>query len=296
MRPGAPSRTAGYMAFFRALESLEPADRRLVDDQQASLFLTARLRALVRLAGFAPARRLLIAYVDRRWPGPRLSGVVRTHAIDELVRRAIREGCGQLVLLGAGYDTRATRLPEARSIPVFEIDHPDTQSYKREALAATPANVCYVPLDFERDSLAQALAHTGLDRAKRSCVVWEGVFSYLSADAIDVTLASLIRACAPGSRLILTYVDEGALEGSQAEPWVAAVRKAGEPFRTGLDPSAAASFFGARGLTLLCDETTTQAAARLPVAHPERIPPFYRLASLAIGLQAADAGSVDRRG
>jgi methyltransferase (TIGR00027 family) len=284
MRAGAPSRTAEYMALFRALESLRPPDRRLVEDRAAVRFLDPRLRGVVHAARLSPLRSLITAFIDRRWPGPRLSGVVRTRVIDDLVRDAIRGGCTQLVLLGAGYDTRATRLPEAASTLVFEIDHPSTQARKREALGMTPAHVRYVPLDFERDSLAHSLTDAGLDPGRQSCVVWEGVFSYLSAEAIDLTLAALVETCAPGNLIILTYVDQRVLDESnpRPQPWVAAVRSVAEPFRTGLRPEHAASFFAARNLRLCCDETTTEAATRLCVTQPERIPSFYHLATLEV--------------
>lgn len=277
------------MALFRALESRCPPAGRLVEDPAAARFLSRRLRAVTLAARLSPLRRLLVAYIDRRWPGPRLSGVVRTHVIDDLVRGAIRGGCAQLVLLGAGYDTRATRLPEAASVPVFEVDHPATQARKRAALGTTPANVRYVPVDFEHDSLLEALTGAGLDPARRSCVVWEGVFSYLSADAIDLTLAALVRACAPGSVVVLTYIDQRALDesGSQPKAWMTAVRDVAEPFRTGLHPEHAASFFAARELRLCSDETTTEAAARLRVRHAEAIPSFYHLATLEVAEPAA---------
>lgn len=282
MRTGAPSRTAEYMALFRALESLRAPARRLVDDRAAVLFLSQRLRVVVHAARFRPLRSFLVAFIDRRWPGPRLSGVVRTHVIDDLVRNAISNGCTQLVLLGAGYDTRATRLAEAASTQVFEIDHPDTQTHKRKTLGATPAHVRYIPVDFERDSLAEALAGAGVGPAKRSCVVWEGIFSYLSARAIDLTLAALIETCAPGSTVILTYVDQRVLDQPDPwpEPWVTAVHNVAEPFRTGLHPEHAAAFFAKRNLTLCRDETTTEAAARLQVADSHTIPSLYHLATL----------------
>ncbi len=70
----------------------------------------------------------------------------------------------------------------------------------------------YVPLDFERGPLAPALASAGFDREQCTCVVWESVFSYLTPEAIDVTLAALVQLCAPGSQILLTYVDERALD------------------------------------------------------------------------------------
>jgi len=284
MRPGEPSRTAEYMALFRALETTRPPDRRLIEDHAAVRFLSPRLRVVAHAARYAPLRPPIVAFIDRRWPGPRLSGVVRTRVIDDLVRSAIRDGCTQLVLLGAGYDTRATRLSEAKAIQAFEIDHPATQAHKRKTLGPTAAHVRYVPVDFEHDPLADALTDAGLDPSQRSCVVWEGVFSYLSTDAIDRTLAALVQTCQPSSVVILTYIDQHVLDrsSSQPEPWIAAVRSVAEPFRTGLDPEHAGSFFAERSLTLCNDETTTEAAGRLGVTHPETIPSFYHLATLEV--------------
>src|SRR5919201_6439860 len=161
MRRSAPSRTAAYMALFRAIESARPARERLFHDPLAGTFLDHRLRAAALAARLPIAGRLVSRYIDRRWPGPRPSGVVRTRAIDDAVRDALREGCSQLVLLGAGYDTRAYRLPDADGVEAFEVDHPATQAAKRAALerarATLPPRVRFVPLDFEQDSLAMAL-------------------------------------------------------------------------------------------------------------------------------------------
>ncbi|MGO9759754.1 MAG: class I SAM-dependent methyltransferase [Solirubrobacteraceae bacterium] len=285
MRSEAPSRTAEYMALFRALESAQPRGRRLFEDPAAVSFLRAPLRAAALAARFPPAHSLIVAFIDRRWPGPRLSGVVRTRVIDDFVTGSMRAGASQLVLLGAGYDTRATRLPAAAASAVFEIDHPLTQSRKRAVLGDRSEHIRYVPLDFERDALQPALIAAGLDPSQRACVLWEGVFSYLTPEAIDVTLGALVAVCAPGSQILLTYIDERFLDASAAQPgaWLTAVRDAGEPFQTGLDPAEARTFFAARNLTLLADESTTQAARRLGVAKADTIPEIYRLATLEVG-------------
>lgn len=273
------------MALFRALESARPAGRRLFEDRAATRFLGPRLRAVAYAAKLPPLHRLIVSLMDRRWPGPRLSGVARTRVIDDFVVAAIHGGCTQLMLLGAGYDARATRLSVATSIVAFEVDHPMTQARKRKALGSDPENVRYVPLDFERDPMAPALAAAGFDRGQRTCVLWEGVYSYLTPEAIDVTLAALVQLCSPGSQILLTYVDQRILEDPDSPPraWLAAVRDAGEPFRTGLDPGEAAAFFAARNLLLTDDESTTEAAQRLGAEKARSIPGFYRIATLEVG-------------
>lgn len=165
--------------------------------------------------------------------------------IDEFVAGASHDGATQLLLLGAGYDTRATRLPELAASRVFEVDHPATQARKRQALGSLARSVRYIPLDFECEPLAPALAAGGFDPGRRSCVVWEGVFSYLALGAIDLTLEALVAACAPGSTILLTYVDQRALDDASAgsSVWLSAVRDVGEPFQTRLDPSQAKAFF-----------------------------------------------------
>jgi methyltransferase (TIGR00027 family) len=257
------------MALFRAIESSRPADSRLFHDPLAVAFLDRRLRLAAVTARLPMLGTLVPWYIDRRWPGPRPSGVVRTRAIDDAVREALVGGCAQLVILGAGYDTRAYRLPEAAAVETFEVDHPATQTAKRAALERalrTPSpQVHHVPVDFEHDSLASALDAAGLERAVRTCVVWEGVFSYLTVDAIDATLRWVVDACAPGSRLILTYVDAAALRpADHPAPWIAAVDRAGEPFVTGLDPSA------------------PELAERFGLRAASTIPGLYRVAVLGL--------------
>jgi methyltransferase (TIGR00027 family) len=285
MNSGAPSRTAEYMALFRALESAGPPDRRLFEDRAAQSFLKPSLRAVALAARVPPLRSAIVAFIDRRWPGPRPSGVVRTRVIDDFVTGAVRDGCAQLVLLGAGYDTRATRLPAVASSTVFEVDHPVTQARKREALREVVERVRYIPVDLERDPLPPALTGAGFDPDRRTCVVWEGVFSYLTPEAIDLTLAALVQLCAPGSQILLTYVDQRSLDGQGARPpaWFSAVRDVGEPFRTGLDPTEAPAFFAARNLALREDESTAEAARRLGAPNAHAIPGFYRLATLEVG-------------
>jgi len=290
---GEASRTAEYMALFRALESARSPGERLFEDRDAARFLRPRLQAVAHAARTPALRAAILAYIDRRWPGPRLSGVVRTRVIDDFVVAALAAGCEQLLLLGAGYDTRASRLQPARGAAVFEVDHPATQARKRATMGERAAHVRYVPVDFERDPLAPALERCGFDRGRRSCVLWEGVFSYLTPEAIDQTLSALVDLCAATSRILITYLDQRALDFPDSYPpaWIGVVNEVGEPFRTGLAPERAPTFFAARGLTLVDDESTTQAGLRLGVAGAEHIPDFYRLATLEVAAGPVGAGA-----
>src|SRR5262245_29014500 len=172
MRAGRASRTAQHNALFRALEGRLP--RPLFDDPWAQRFLRGRYR----LAGALPARAVA-RLIDRRWPGPRAAVCVRTRYFDDAIRQACADGLDQLVILGAGFDSRAHRLPGLERVRVFEVDHPATQAAKRAALPGARGRVSYVALDFLTGRLEDALAAGGFTPGPRTLFLWEGVTNYL---------------------------------------------------------------------------------------------------------------------
>ena len=133
---------------------------------------------------------------------------LRTSAIDAALREAISAGATQLIILGAGYDGRAWRIPELSGIKVFEVDHPATQGDKRARVASLPEPagiVTFVSIDFERESLDTVLTRAGHDPSAPTCWIWEGVVMYLTRDAMRGTLANVAKRSAPGSTLIINY-------------------------------------------------------------------------------------------
>ncbi len=193
------------------------------------------------------------------------------------------------MVLGAGYDSRALRIPGADRLTVFEVDHPDTQGAKRELLEARPGgfpgHVRLVPVDFERDELGAALDAAGFRAGARTFTIWEGVVSYLTPAAVDATLRWVAAGGAPGSRLALTYVHRGLIDGSVefpgSGPWVDSVRRAGEPFVFGFDPASLPADVAPLGLRVVEDLSTTGALERLGMPTT-RVPGFYRVALLEV--------------
>jgi len=154
--------------------------------------------------------------------------VARTVAIDDAVREA---SSPQLVILGAGLDGRAWRMPELGETTVFEVDHPDTQREKQDRIAAltqAARDVRFAPVDFTRDSLDDALAATGHDPVLATTWLWEGVVMYLTPADIEATLAIIERRSVVGSRLIIAY-HSPALMLRLIGP---IVRRLGEPLRS----------------------------------------------------------------
>ena len=287
-RPTHPSRTAEFVALFRALETVRPPDRRLFEDHYAEALLSPQFRAVVALARVPVTGKLVYEAIDWRWPGSRLWVVVRTRFIDDLVRDALEEGATQVVLLGAGLDTRAHRIDRMRCARIFEVDEPATLRRKRErlerALERTAANVHYVEIDFERDDLAAALPAAGLRPDLPSVVVWEGVTSYLSPDGVDSTFRSLATATTPGSMVAFTYLRRDVVEGeatpSGARAAARAVRRASEPFRFGMDPEGVADYLDERGFELEENRSCADLASiYFDKTDGRRLEPaFYRIA------------------
>jgi methyltransferase (TIGR00027 family) len=251
------SRTAEYMAFFRALESARPADVRLFNDPFAVHFLRPALRWAARVSRRPRLGALIARYADRRLPGARTSGIARTRMIDDAVRHVLRDDIDQVVILGAGFDCRAYRLPALAAATVFEVDHPATRALKlaglQRALPMLPGNVHFVAIDFNRQRLPEVLASAGFDPARPAVFLWEGVTNYLTAEAVDAVL-SFVARCASRTRLIFTYVHRGALDGSVpfdgAPALLRDVARLGEPWTFGLDPEALAPYLHERGLRL----------------------------------------------
>jgi methyltransferase (TIGR00027 family) len=286
MRTGQPSRTARQNALFRALEADRPSADRVADDPLAVRFLTPEFRALAVAGRVPPARRLIESVIDRRWPCVRGGVVARTRLIDERVAAAL-PGVEQVLILGAGFDSRAYRLAQLRDVDVFEVDHPATQAAKRRILlrgsGRLPANVRFVPVEFGADDPAAELAGRGFVSGVATLVLWEGVTNYLDSTSVDATFRFLASAVAPGSPVLFTYVDRAMLDGSAdfegAATTLRAVRRVGEPLTFGLNPTEVPGYLNDRGFELESDTVVRDAAERFyPAGACPSAPAYYHVA------------------
>ena len=185
-------------------------------------------------------------------------------------------GATQVVVLGAGLDSRAERIDALAGARVFEVDHPSTHRYKAERLALAGARlraraVARVPIDFERDRLDEALVAAGLDPAQRSFWIWEGVTIYLTRDAITATLSAMGALSSPGSRVAVTYTQPGA-----RPPWLDPLARllgsaVGEPVRGMMSTGAMFEALAGAGFHRVSDESAVAWTARCwPGERPAR--------------------------
>lgn len=262
MRDGAPSRTAAWVAAARQMAQLLPQEAQLADDPYGAAFSSPGLRArLDRLRPLAQTRAV------KQWI---LYMQVRTRVIDDALREFIARGGHQVVLLGAGYDTRALRLPELARASVFEVDHPATQGHKKHVLAQLHAESPshYVTWDFETramDDLPDVLEEAGLDRRAPVFTIWEGVTMYLTAPAIDASLRAIRAWSADDSRLAMTYFarDRITRPSLATRALKAVVATFGEPWRFGWVPAELPAYLAARGFRLDRDVAVAAVAREL---------------------------------
>jgi methyltransferase (TIGR00027 family) len=181
----------------------------------------------------------------------------RGRVAEERMSAAMAEGVRQCVILGAGLDTFAYRHGDrAPGVRFFEVDHPATQAWKRARLAAAgiaaPASLAFVPVDFERDALSDALAAAGFDLAAPAAFSWLGVSMYLGPDDVRATLR-FVGARSKGSSIVFDYAIDTKLL-NWFERWAyrriaARVARAGEPWKSGFAPEALIAEMRAIGFT-----------------------------------------------
>jgi methyltransferase (TIGR00027 family) len=298
MQKGHASRTAEYMALFRALESSLPGARRLFDDPLARAFLGPPLARLARLAAVPGLRGLVPRLIDWRVPGARSSAVARTRFIDDVITGRVPGQAEQLVVLGSGFDSRAYRLPGLRRIRVFEVDHPDTLAVKRSVLgrvlSALPENVRFVEMDFNQRELEPVMAAAGYRASAPALVLWEGVTNYLTEPAVDAVLRWCSRG-APGSQLLFTYVHRDVITNPDSfvgtQRLYASLDRFGERWTFGIEPGELRAFLAGRGLILERDLGATEYRKLYfeQAADQMRGYEFYRIAMARVGGHAQGA-------
>jgi methyltransferase (TIGR00027 family) len=251
------SRTAEINAAMRAGEAYHPPARRLFNDPFAHFFVQ-RLSYRAISSTSLVARTALRAF-DRLYGGLHAEIILRNRYYEQqLLQMHSAGGAAQLVLLGAGYDSIASRLELAR-LRIFEVDAPATQRAKRTIVArhrelSPRTAVAYVECDFERDDLAAALRTHGFDSERPCLMVWLGVSYYLSDAAVNDTLTRIAALSSPGSRLIWDYMDRAVIDGhtpyAGARRAAAAVAKRGEPYIFGLEPAPLAALCQGAGFAI----------------------------------------------
>jgi len=206
------SRTALGAATMRLIEQYQLERSRLFNDPVVKDLVGTPIRFLMR---FGAMRRLTLQQSDAITKGIYGVQICRTRYIDDAVQAALAQGIDQIVILGAGLDTRPYRLPGIERVKVYEVDLPAVQADKKQKIeqhfGRVPGHVTFVPIDFDTQTLEAVLAGTTFDKSRSALFIWEGVTQYVSEDGVRRTL-DFVGKSAPGSSIVFTYVLKSIIE------------------------------------------------------------------------------------
>jgi methyltransferase (TIGR00027 family) len=197
-----------------AIEQAFPEDERIIDDDLAKLILPLSFRINVWIS--TRVRDWLIRKTEEKVPGLWGGIMARKRYIDEIVTKAADGHIEAVVNLGAGFDTRAFRLPALAEVPVWEVDQPQNINAKKvqleKLLQRVPTHVTLVPIDFDRQDLVAVLTSRGYEPDRTTFFIWEGVTEYITEGGVRATFDFLAKAPA-GSRLVFTYIPRDFIDG-----------------------------------------------------------------------------------
>ena len=250
-----PRKMALQIAGLRANETHLSEDERVFQDPYAEYFFPAEVRQMVRNVDWVKAER---AKYEALMPGVNGALVARIRFIDECLKDALESGFKQLVIVGAGYDTRAYRVPGVKErLKVFEIDHPLTQGVKVDTLkqifGALPDHVTYVSVEFGKDRLNDKLRQAGYDAGQKTLFIIEGLLMYLPPAAVEGLLAFVCQASGPGSALVADTFSTAVVSGSSPLPEARMLKQfvenEGAVLQFGIGEEKEEAFFKSRGFS-----------------------------------------------
>jgi methyltransferase (TIGR00027 family) len=262
-RTGPGSKTAEGMAVHRFLESQKPDGERICYDPYAVYFISpAMMKSLKDSAKNPEDTKKKAEMYERFFSGLFNSIHARVRYFDDFVKRSIDEELEQLVILGAGYDTRAYRIEGLKErIKVFEIDHPVTQGMKiekvKQIFGSLPDHVTYVPVDFELDDLGERLMENGYDISLKTLFLMEGLIMYIPPEAVDKILSFISKNSGRGSAILFDYYLKSVVDGtSQLEVGRNIhnhLKQVGEPLKFGIEEGMIEEFLQERGFFQICN-------------------------------------------
>ncbi len=247
MKQNQSSQSALGVATFRAIESQKPEDQRICYDPFARAFIPLAFYLLLKL--FVDT-----GLYERLGPGAIGFITVRERYIDDYLKIVLSEGLDQVVILGAGFDTRAYRIPGIEKTRVFEIDFPATQEIKRKGLKKVidplPVNVTFLPVDFNSQSLAECLLSSSYNEHTKTMFIWQGVTYFLEAKSINSTLDFIANHSGPGSSVIFDYMYNEIFQdpnNSYGKTLKRAGKMSGEDYMFGIDHGQVEPFLTQHG-------------------------------------------------
>jgi methyltransferase (TIGR00027 family) len=233
------------MAIVRAIEAHKPEGVRICYDPIA--------RSLVNPMSVFLSKLVIDSGIYERIgpPGTIAFIAARERYIDDFLAACLSQGLDQVVILGAGFDTRAYRIPGIEKARVFEVDHPATQTVKlrrlKKVIDPLPDYVTFVAVDFDTQTLGERLFASGYNEQGETLFVWQGVTMYLTPEGVDGTLAFIANHSGPGSAVVFDYFYNETLRDMKMKTARRITRVIGERLVFGIDEGQIEPFLGRRG-------------------------------------------------
>ncbi|MEJ2614558.1 MAG: SAM-dependent methyltransferase [Ignavibacteriaceae bacterium] len=246
--------TAHGAAAFRLIEQYEPEDKRLFNDPVIYHLTNSILRFILKSEFM---RNYYVHLSDKMIPGIVGAQICRTKFIDEKTSQVLKD-VEQILILGAGLDTRALRIEGIEQKVTYEIDLPEIQKYKKRKLIKfyrkLPASVNYIPVDFNEMKTETALSKTSFDYNKRTLVIFEAVIQYMNSDAVNEVF-NFLSKLSNNSYLLFTYVLRDVIErkNETAKKLMDWSDKHNCPFLFGINQTEIESFLKNYNLDILED-------------------------------------------
>ncbi len=260
------SNTAGYTCFSRACATREKEKRYRGPDHMAEIFLPAFAKVILNV----PVLRK--AFMSKVAPSGIYEYVLaRTKLLDEIFLEGLAKRVYQIVILGAGMDTRALRFKSKnQGTRIIELDIAKTQRPKIEILnrkqVELPKELIFASIDFNRQSLSDVLMNAGYQRDQQSLFLWEGVTMYLNSDAVDGTLTFIRESSQKGSCVAFDYIFKSVLRQENKyygeREIFDTVSRAGEGWTFGIEEGGIEEFLSERGFRMMSHYTPSELEER----------------------------------
>lgn len=247
------SRTAEYTCMSRAASYMEKRECYKGTDEISYMLVPTFIKGILRFPRLCQLYHKLFAA-----KGIYEYVIARTKYMDSVFMDALEKGFHQIVIFGAGFDSRAQRFNHLNRITrIFELDAPITQEEKRKAFKEKniliPENLIFVPINFNKESLAEKLADAGFEEGRKSLFLLEGVTMYLSDDAIEGTFTYIRDVAGEGSWIVFDYIYAGVLRGENSyygeKDALTMVGKVGEAWSFGLEEGEIEDFLHRYGFS-----------------------------------------------
>ena len=250
------SMTAIFMMCWRGIAAQDPDPKTRNPDYLAAKIINQDL--MLEYMGWTLDFESSVRAINRDKLWMFYYATARTKHIDSVSLKELKRGAKQVVIMGAGYDTRGYRFyKDFPKVRFFEVDLPvmvaDKKKRMESKLSDLPNNVAYAPIDFNTQDLGRVLAKVGYKKDQKTLFIWEGVVMYLDAAAVESTLQFIAKNASAGSSVVFDYMPPSVVEGTYTKDPYAIhvadfVKSQGEPFTFGINPDKASAFLKKQGL------------------------------------------------